>query len=103
MSKRVDELEQQVRELQEELADAEREVLEVSGANGRVCAAHDETRAALKRVHQDRDDAWKRVTALEQQVDARDITIRGLTVERDTAVAAVEAMRIEDMEAGMAS
>jgi uncharacterized membrane protein (DUF2068 family) len=103
MSKRVDELEQQVRDLQAALTEAAREIVEVSGANGMVCAKLDEAEKALARTHESRDEAWKRVTALEQQIAARDITIRGLTVERDTAVAAVEAMRIEDMEAGMAS
>jgi cytochrome P450 len=44
-----------------------------------------------------------RMAELEQQVEAMAITIRGLTEERDTAVAAVEAMRIEDLEAGFAS
>jgi septal ring factor EnvC (AmiA/AmiB activator) len=92
MSKRVDELEQQVRDLQEELADAEREVLEVSGANGRICAAHDETRAALKRVHDDRDDAWKRITALEQQVTDRDVENAVLAEQNRGLLAVLRAM-----------
>jgi small-conductance mechanosensitive channel len=75
MSKRVDELEQQVRELQEELADAEREVLEVSGANGRLAA----------------------------QLDKAETTTRGLAEENATLKASLEAMRIEDLEAGFAS
>lgn len=75
MSKRVDDLEQQLRAAQDELAVAKRDLAEVSGANGRLAA----------------------------QLDERDITIRGLTEERDTAAAAVEAMRIEDMEAGFTS
>lgn len=102
MSKRTD-LEKQVADLQAALEKAERGEAEVSGANGMVCAKLDEAEKALARTHESRDEAWKRCTALEQQLTARDETIRGLTEECDTAVAAVEAMRIEDMEAGFTS
>ncbi|WP_042408158.1 hypothetical protein [Streptacidiphilus carbonis] len=71
----VDRLTRENRELRTQLEDALREVAEVSGANGQLAA----------------------------KLDERDITIRGLTEERDTAVASVEAMRIEDMEAGFTS
>ena len=67
MSRRTDELEQQLRTAQDELADVKRDLAEVSGANGMVCAQLDKSEKALARVHADREKAWKQVVARDQE------------------------------------
>lgn len=103
MSKRVDELEQQVQDLQAALEEAVRGEAEVSRANGMVCAKLDEAEKALARTHESRDEAWKRATDLERQLAERDETIRGLAEQNVTLKASLEAMQVEDMEAGFTS
>lgn len=95
MSKRS-ELEQQVRDLREELADAEREVLEVSGANGRLGARIDEVEA-------ERDAAWKRVGELERQVTDRDGENAALAEAYSGLIIALGVLGIGDLEAEAAS
>ena len=74
MSRRTDVI-KELRRVRAELDDAKRDLAEVSGANGRLAA----------------------------QLDERDVTIRGLAEENATLKESLEAMHIEDMEAGFAS
>jgi hypothetical protein len=52
----------------------------------------DDAEAALARAHQDRDDAWKRVRVLQQQVLDRDVENTKLAKELEAAVAAQGSM-----------
>lgn len=74
MSRRTDVI-RELRKVRAELDDAKREVDEVSGANGRLAA----------------------------QVDDRDVVIRGLAGQNRTLLAVVQAMQVEDLEAGFTS
>jgi hypothetical protein len=92
MSKRTDELEQQVRDLQAALEKAVRGEAEVSGANGRLAGRLDESEKALARTHEARDEAWKRITALEQQVVDRDVENAVLAEQNRGLLAVLRAM-----------
>lgn len=93
----------ELRKVRAELDDAKREVDEASGANGRICVTLEETRTALKRTHDDRALAWSRTALLEQRLMDQDVAVVELAEQRDAAVASVEAMQVEDLEAGFAS
>lgn len=91
----------------QELAEAQlRNVERLSLKAGRT----DDAEAALARTHQDRDDAWKRVRVLQQQVLDRDVELakqgellRTLAEQNRTLIVALEAIAVEDLEAGFAS
>lgn len=89
MSKRTDGLEQRLREAEIKLAKAEREVAEVSGANGRLAAKLAKSELTLIRTHNARDEAFKQVTALQEQVRDKERIIAELSTQLDDARRAV--------------
>jgi chromosome segregation ATPase len=78
---------ERIAELETQLAEAESDAATHLANVERLspkAARTGEAEAALKRTHEDRDDAWKQVAALQQQVAERDVTIRGLAEENET-------------------
>lgn len=69
MSKRTDDLEQRLREAIARAEGAEREVAEVSGANGRLAATLDENRKALVKAHEDREAAHSENVTLAKKLE----------------------------------
>lgn len=103
MSRRTDELERRLAETLARAQKAERGEAEVSGANGQLAAKLDKAEKALARTHQSRDEAWKRATDLERQLAEQGELLHAIAEQNRTLIAALEAMAIEDLEAGMAS
>jgi chromosome segregation ATPase len=93
MSKHAEDLEKRLLTAEQKAKDAEREVKEVSGANGRIAARLAEAESALARTHRDRDDAFRQIAVLERQVANRDAENAKLAGELESALAVIEAGR----------
>lgn len=77
---------------------------QVSGASGRLAADLVDSRAALVRAHQDRDDAFKQITALVEQATRKDRVIAGLSSQLDHALGyTAEELAILDARRAVAS
>lgn len=105
MSRRTD-LARELRTVRGALENAEREVVEVSGANGRLAekaARTEEAEAALVETHESRKEAWRLVGELQRKLAAQDVMLRTLAEQNTTLLAIVGVMGIGDLEAEVAS
>jgi polyhydroxyalkanoate synthesis regulator phasin len=79
----------ETRRLQDELADALKDVAELTNLTTRQAQKITDVQSVLLATHNDREALRDRVEQLEQQVAVRDLTHRGLAEERDAALETV--------------
>lgn len=89
-------------QLAESKADAAAHLRNLEGLAGKASRT-DDAEAALARTHQDRDDAWKRVRVLQQQVLDRDVENAVLAEQNRGLLAVLRAMEAPAEEAEAAS